>query len=75
MAAMVNQQSVEKIVEVLSVLYEQEIKELMHTPFDHNPKRDLFKVASDKCVSEDDLETHVMFLEHATRTTRSAAAP
>ena len=62
--AVVDQPSVDRVVEVLSVIYEQEIKELAQTPFINNPNRDLFKVSSGNCVSEEDLATHVVFLEH-----------
>ena len=61
----VDAQSIARVVDMLSVLYEQEIKELAQTPFASNPTRDLFKVSCEKSVSEEDLNRHVVFLEHA----------
>ena len=60
-----DQPSVDLLVDILSVVYEQEIKELAQTPMLRNPNRDFFKIADENCVAEEYLNNHVIFLEHA----------
>ena len=60
----VHQPSVDRLVEVLLAIYEQEINELAKTPLISDPNRNFIKVLNEDCVSESDLKTHVVFLEH-----------
>lgn len=60
----IDQHSIDPLVDILSVIYEQEINELAQTPMLGNPNRDFFKMANVNGVAEEDLNNHVMFLEH-----------
>ena len=60
----VHRPSVERLVEVFSAIYLQEIDELAKTPLTSNPTRSFMKVLNGHLVGEGDLNNHVMLLEH-----------
>ena len=60
----VHQPSVDRLVEVLLAICEQEINELAQTPQISDLTRNFIKVLNKDCVSESDFKTNVVFLEH-----------
>ena len=60
----IHQPSVERLVEVFSAIYVQEIDKLVKTPLASNPTRSFMEVPNENLVGGGDLNYHVMFLEH-----------